>query len=256
MNAALQTPPPPPAPAPEPAGLSEGARLVDTFIAPTKTFTDLRRNASWWAPFALMVIVSVLFVWVVDRNIGFQKVTENNIQMSPKAAERLERMPADQRTQAMDRQEKVTRYISYGFFLFILIWNVIIAAILLATFKFGASADVSYKTSLAIIMYASLPSVLKSLLGIISVAAGASADSFTFQNPVATNPGYFLSVADNPFLYRLASSLDIIMIWILVLTAIGFSSVSKVKRSTAMMIVFGWYVVFVLISAGAGALFS
>ncbi len=176
--------------------------------------------------------------------------------MSPKAAERMERMPADQRAKVMDQQEKVTRYLSYGFFLFILIWNVIIAAILLATFKFGASADVSFKTSLAIIMYASLPSVLKSLLGIISVAAGASADSFTFQNPVATNPGYFLSVADNPFLYRLASSLDIIMIWILALTAIGFSSVSKVKRSTAMMIVFGWYVVFVLISAGAGALFS
>ncbi len=62
MNAVLQTPPPPPAPAPEPAGLSEGARLIDTFIAPTKTFTDLRRNASWWAPFALMAIVSVLFV--------------------------------------------------------------------------------------------------------------------------------------------------------------------------------------------------
>lgn len=256
MNAVLQTPPPPPAPTPEPAGLSEGARLVDTFIAPTKTFTDLRRNASWWAPFALMAIVSVLFVWVVDRNIGFQKVTENNIQMSPKNAERLERMPADQRAQAMDRQEKVTRYISYGFFLFILIWNVIIAAILLATFKFGASADVSYKTSLAIVMYASLPSVLKSLLGIISVAAGASADSFTFQNPVATNPGYFLNRADAPFLYSIASSLDIIMIWILALTAIGFSSVSKVKRSTAMMIVFGWYVVFTLMSAGLGALFS
>jgi Yip1 domain len=256
MNAVLQTPPPPPAPAPEPQPLSEGARLVDTFIAPAKTFTDLRRNASWWAPFALMAIVSVLFVWVVDRNIGFQKVTENNIQMSPKAAERLERMPADQRAQAMDRQEKVTRYISYGFFLFILIWNVIIAAILLATFKFGASADVNFKTSLAIVMYASLPSVLKSLLGIISVAAGASADSFTFQNPVATNPGYFLNPADGRFLYSIASSLDIIMIWILALTAIGFSSVSKVKRSTAMTIVFGWYVVFTLMSASLGALFS
>jgi hypothetical protein len=31
---------------PEPASLSEGARLVDAFIAPSRTFTDLRRNAS------------------------------------------------------------------------------------------------------------------------------------------------------------------------------------------------------------------
>jgi hypothetical protein len=36
-----------PSPAPESAPLSEGARLVNTFIAPSRTFADLRRNASW-----------------------------------------------------------------------------------------------------------------------------------------------------------------------------------------------------------------
>ena len=46
------------------------------------------------------------------------------------------------------------------------------------------------------------------------------------------------------------------MIWTLVLTAIGFSSVSKVKRSTALLIVFGWYLIFVLASTGLGAAFS
>ena len=29
-------------------GLSEVERVVDTFIAPTKTFTDILRSASWW----------------------------------------------------------------------------------------------------------------------------------------------------------------------------------------------------------------
>jgi hypothetical protein len=41
----------------EPAPLSEPQRLVDVFIAPSKTFTDLRRNASWWAPFLITAIV-------------------------------------------------------------------------------------------------------------------------------------------------------------------------------------------------------
>jgi hypothetical protein len=35
-------------PIPEPAPLSEFERIIDTFIAPSKTFTDLRRSAAWW----------------------------------------------------------------------------------------------------------------------------------------------------------------------------------------------------------------
>ena len=33
-------------PSPETARFLEGARIINTFIAPSKTFTDLRRNAS------------------------------------------------------------------------------------------------------------------------------------------------------------------------------------------------------------------
>jgi hypothetical protein len=241
---------------PETAPLSEGARLVNVFIAPSKTFADLRRSASWWAPFLLLSVVSLAFVYVVDQKIGFRKVAENQIQASPKTAQRMEQLPADQRDQTMQRQAVFFRNFSYGYPAIILLWNLIIAAILFATFKFAASADVKFKTSLAIVMYASLPLLVKTLLATISVAAGASADSFTFQNPVATNPGYFLTPADSPFLYSLATACDIFMIWTLIVTAIGFSSVSKVKRSTALAVVFGWYVVFALGGAGFGAMFS
>jgi len=245
-----------PAPTPETAPLSQAARIVDVFIAPSKTFTDLRRSASWWAPFLLLCIVSLAFVYVVDQKIGFRKVAENQIQTSPKATQRIEQLPADQRERTMQQQAKFFRNFSYAYPAIILLWNVIIAAILFATFKFAASAEVKFKTSLAIVMYASMPLLVKTLLAILSVAAGASADSFTFQNPVATNPGYFLTPADSPFLYSLATSLDIFMIWTLIVTAIGFTCVSKVKRSTALAMVIGWYAVFALGGAGFGAMFS
>jgi len=238
------------------APLSQGVRIVNTFIAPAKTFTDLRRNASWWVPFLLSVIVSIIFVAVVDQKVGFRKVTENQIQMSPKASARLDQMPAAEGNKAIASQATVTRYISYGFWLLILIWNVTVAAILLGSFKPGAGADLTFKTSLAVVMYGSLPLLIKSLFAIVSLLAGMNTDSFTFQNPVATNPGYRLNPADSPFLYSLATSLDIFMIWTLILTAIGMSCVGKIKRSTALAVVFGWYVVFMLVSAGFGALFS
>src|SRR6202035_2828190 len=105
--------PPMSAPAPELAPLSEGARIVNTFIAPSKTFTDLRRNASWWAPFLLMAVVSTAFVFTVGHKIGFRKVAETQVQMSPKQATQLDNLPADQREQQMQQRTKGTLVVSY-----------------------------------------------------------------------------------------------------------------------------------------------
>ncbi|MFZ0284563.1 MAG: YIP1 family protein [Terriglobales bacterium] len=242
--------------APEPAPLSQGARIVDTFIAPSKTFTDLRRSASWWVPFLLLSVIAWAFFYVVDQKIGYRKVAENQIQASPKATRQMDQLTPEQRSQATARQVAGIRYFLYAYPAVILLWNLIIAAVLFATFKFGASVVVKFKTAYAIVMYASLPLLLKTVLATVSVLAGADPDSFNLQNPAATNPGYFLSPGNSPFLYSVATALDIFMIWTLILTAIGFSCVSKVKRSTAMAMVFGWYVVFTLGAAGFGALLS
>lgn len=150
----------------------------------------------------------------------------------------------------------MTRTISYLFPAITIFFWLIIAAALFATFRFAAGADVSFKVAMAIVVYSALPLMLKSLLAMLSVAAGMSPDSFSFQNPVATNPGYFLTPSDNVFLYSIASALDIFMIWTLVLTAIGFTCVSKVKSGTSYAIVFGWWAVFTLIGAGISVAFS
>jgi Yip1 domain len=245
-----------PTPTPEPAPLSQGARIVDTFIAPSKTFTDLRRSASWWAPFLLMAVISAVFVYTAGQKIGFRKIMENQMQAQPKAQERLEKLPADQREQQMEGGAKFTQIISYAFPMITLIIWLIIATALFATFKFAAGADVSFKVSLAIVIYAALPLMVKSLLALLSVVAGMSPDSFSFQNPVATNPGYLMNPADNVFLYSLASSLDAFLIWTLALTAIGFTCVSKVKRGTSFAIVFGWWAFFSLAGAAIAGAFS
>ena len=255
--AASPLPPLAPAvPITEPARLSEGARIVNTFIAPSKTFTDLRRTASWWAPFLLMVIVSTAFVYSVSTKIGFRKVTETQVEMSPKQSAQLDNLPAAEREHQIQQRTKGTQIISYIVPLFILVFWLIIATVLFATFKFAAGADVSFKVSFAIVVFAGLPQVLKSLLAMVAVLAGASPDSFSFQNPIATNPGYLLNPADSVFLYSLASALDIFMIWTLVLTAIGFTCVSKVKRGTAFAIVFGWWLIITLVAGGLAARFS
>jgi hypothetical protein len=240
----------------EAAPLSEGARIVNTFIAPSKTFTDLRRNAAWWAPFLLMIVVSSAMVYTAGQKIGFRKIMENQMQAQPKTQERLDSLPADEREQRLEAGAKMTQTISYFFPVITLVFWLIITTALFATFKFAAGAGVSFKVSWAIVVYSALPLMLKTLLALLSVVAGISPDSFSFQNPVATNPGYFMNPAGNVFLYSVATGIDIFMIWTLVLTAIGFTCVSKVKSGTAYAIVFGWWAVFTLAGAAIGAAFS
>ena len=60
-------------------------------------------------------------------------------------------------------------------------------------------------------------------------------------HPVATNPAYFMDRAGNKFLYVMASGLDVIVIWTIVLMGIGFACNSRVRRTTAIAIVAGWY---------------
>jgi hypothetical protein len=251
-------PVPPVSPAPEPAAppMSEGARIINTFIAPSKTFTDLRRNASWWAPWILLSVVTILFFVVVGQKIGYRKVAENQIQASPKAAERLDRLQPADREQAMQRQAKGIEYFGYAFPVFILILNLIFAVLFYATYTFGVGTQISFKTTLAIVMYAALPGALKWLLATASVLAGSDPDSFSLRNPVATNPGYFLNPSDSPVLFSLASSLDLFLIWSLVLNALGFAYAAKVKRGTSFAVVFGLWLLFTLIGAGFAAAFS
>ena len=230
----------------DPPPLSEGQRLIDTFLAPSKTFTDLRRNASWWAPFLLIAIVSTTFIYLVDQKVGFRKVVENQIQLQPKQADRIDRMPVDQRQLVVQQQVTVTKIISYAVPVIALGLYAVFAGVLLATLKFGASAELKYKTLFALIVYTRLPQLLTTLLAMLSLVAGVSGDGFNIQNPVATNPGYFVPTDGSPVLRALLSPFDVFTIWTLVLTAIGITCISKVKRSTAFAVVFGWFAVVVL----------
>jgi hypothetical protein len=240
-------------PSQETAPLSEGQRLLDTFIAPSKAFTDLRRNASWWAPFLIITIVSLSFVYVVDQKVGFRKVVENIIQLSPKQAEKIDNLPAGQRQQVMQQQATFTKIISYSIPIVALAIYAVFAGVLLATLKFGASADISYKALFALIVYTRLPQLLATILAMLSLVAGVSSDGFNLQNPVATNPGYFIGPDGSAALRALLTPMDIFNFWSLILTAIGISCISKVKRGTAFAVVFGWFALVVIVRVAIAA---
>jgi len=244
---------------PEPgttAPLSEPQRIINTFVAPTKTFTDRKRVGRWWVPWLLISLLSYVVVAVVAQKIGFEQVTENQIKLAPKRAEQLDKLPPGERASRMQTAAKITQAISYAIPIPTLIIFFIIAAVLMATFKFGAGAEIPFPTALAVVSYSYLPGLVRGLLTIASVLAGSDPESFNFENPVASNLGHLVSPTSSPPLYALLSRIDLFSIWICVLMGIGFAAVSKLKRSTTMAVVFGWYALITLIGVGWAALFA
>jgi hypothetical protein len=234
--------------------MSEGARIVNTFIARSKTFTDLRRNAAWWGPWILISIFSMVFIYAISKQITFEQVSKNQIAHS-KRADQFDKLPADQQAKQLELSSKIFAGFAYGSPALILFYFLVSTVALWTTFNIGAGAGTSFKQAYAIVMYAGLPGIVAAFLGIIALFAGVNPEAFDINNPVGTNLAYYLDPeTTGKFVRSMASSLDLINIWTIVLIGIGFACTSKVKRSTAIMIVAGWYLIYKLAMSGLASL--
>jgi hypothetical protein len=235
-------------------GLSQAGRLVNVFFAPSRTFTDIRNNASWWVPWLLVAVTSLVFMYVVQQKIGFEQIVQNEITNSGRA-EQLEKLSPEQRQQQMKLSLTIMKVASYATPVTTLIFLLIVGGILMATFNFGFGAEVKFAQSVAVVAYSMVPSLIGSALGIVALLVGVrEPDAFNIRNPVATNPAYFMDPTQHKFLYGMASSLDIFTIWMIILLGIGYSSISKAKRTPAILAVAGLYVAWKLVVSGVSAL--
>jgi hypothetical protein len=238
---------------PNQPALSEGARIINTFVAPSKTFADLNRKASWFVPFLLLAVMGLGMAFVMGDKVGWKQLNDNQMRTRPKQAAQMEQLPPDQRAQREAIGASITKYISYGIPVLQLIILAIVAGILLFSFNFGAGAQLKFNSVMAVVIYASLPTLIKTALAIVFLYAGVVApDTFLPQNPIGSNLGV-LATAGTPA-YALLSAVDVFAIWTMVLTAIGITCISKVKKGTSFSIVFGWYILVTLIAAGFAAI--
>ena len=230
-------------------GLSQVERVVDTFIAPSKTFTDILRNTSWWLPFLLLVVTSLVTTVVVEKQVGWERVAENQIHQNPKQEERMAGLTDAQRAAQIRVTGVVYRYFSYGAFVLILIFVSMFALIYWASFNFGLGARTTFGQMFAVCMYASLPRLLTMLLSIVTLLFGGSAEAYDVRNPVGTNLAYFMPDAGAAVKAAL-SFFDVIGLWQLALLVIGMAIVAKVSRGKAAAVVVGWWVIGLIVSVG------
>ena len=258
----MYTGPLPPAP-PEPVagpGLSEPQRLVNVFIAPRKTFTDLQRNSSWWVPWLISAVFTLIFSIIAVQKIDMGRFVQEQIDRSPRAQKRLENLTPEQRAQGMAIQATFTKAGFYAAPVIALVVGLIVAAVFMAVYNFILGAEVSFERAMAVVFYAGLPGILGTILLIISFLASSDPNTIDItRNPMPTNPGFFLDPDGNKVLYGLASAIDIFKIWWVALLGLGFSAASSNKKpntATAITTAFVCYGIVVLIGIGLKVAFS
>jgi len=226
--------------------LSPVARIIDVFVAPTKTFTDIRRDASWWLPFLLVCIVSLIFAYTCLHKVGLPTLVDSVIHSNGSLADRIANAPPDQAARIRSSIEIQFKFM-YVAPIIILIAGLIISGIFLGTANFAFGGRARYGQMLAVWFYGTLPLLLISILTIITLFAGMQSDNFNIKNTVGTNIGYFLQGGDLPrWLVTLLSSVDVFAIWSAILLTIGVSIVAGIKRGAAAIVVFGWWALYVL----------
>lgn len=241
--------------APATAGLSQVERVVDTFVAPTKTFTDILRSSSWWLPFVLLTLLGLATGYVTSKQVGFDRVYENRLAQSPKQQDAMNQLPPDQKAARMAMGAKITAGITYSIPLVLLIIFGIYALMLWGTFNFVLGASTTYMQCFAVAWYAALPFLIRSVLTIVFLYFGGNSESFLQENPVGTNLGYYMQDAA-PWLKALLSSLDLIQLWSLALAIVGMAIVAKKSIMQSALVVGGFWLLGVLLAVGGAAISS
>jgi hypothetical protein len=237
-------------------GLSQMQRVTSIFSAPSKTFEDIKRgNRSWWMPWLILAVVGYLFFAVIASKVTMQTVVDNQFKLaSEKQQEQLAKLPPEQ----LQMQEKISLYVTEGIFIgapiAVLIKAAIVALVLWGTINFVFGGKAKFGAIFAVWFFANLPTIFAALLGILVLFAGGTPETFNIKNFAPTNVGAFLPVMEtNKAVYSLATSLDIIDIWMMFLLGMGIAIVAGVKRSSGYIAVFGWWILIVLIGVGWAA---
>jgi hypothetical protein len=243
------------APPPRTASLSQAERVLDAYLAPSKTFEDIRGNASWWLPLLLMVICALATGYTVDKRVGFERAYLNHLHTTPSQEDRINQLAPDQKANSIALGAKITEAATYAFPLLLLIGFAFYSLILWAAFNFILGAETTFSQVYAVSWYAALPYVFITVLTIVTICFGGSPETYDYANPIGTNLAYYFPDL-SPGPKALLTALDLIKLWSLGLQVLGMAIIARKSILQSAIIVVGWFALLLVLAVGLAAAFS
>lgn len=228
-------------------------RLVGVYFSPGATFADIVRKPDFIVPLIVSILATVAVVETMLAKIGAERIVRQSLEQSGRAST----MTPEQMQQALEQGVKFTGIIMHATGLLaapIVLLVVAGLGLLIMNALFGS--QLKFSTAFSVTCYANLVSVLGAVIAEVMVLL-ADPETFNAQNPMPTNPGFFLNPRETSKpLLTVLSSLDLFTLWFMILLGIGFSCAAnrKVKPTTVFLCFLGMWAVWVLGKTGLAML--
>src|ERR1035437_6418645 len=246
----------PPLPEDQPAK-SFLSRLIGVFVSPAETFDDIARWPSFVAPIVTILVASCVLFDTMYWKVGMETMTRLQLERSPFAA----KMPPEQMEKAISDSAGHLLRTFIITDVFIVVVTIIVFLILAGLGMMIVNAilggQVKFKTLFSVVSFAELPGLLGVILGLAIILFGGI-ENLDPQNPMPVNLAFFLNYKEVPKpLFALAGSVDIVVVWVVILLGLGMSRATggKVKALPITLCFVGAWALWIIGKVGLSAIF-
>jgi hypothetical protein len=226
-------------------------RLFGLYFSPGDSFRAIAARPMVGAALLAFFVLNAAFIaiWVprVDPREYAQREAEKTT--------RFNQASPEQQAQMLSINAKVTRVILWVFPAFALLGAVIIAAALLLVFKLFYSSPLTFKQSLAIVLWTGLATGLVTVPLTLLVMALKGDWNVNPTEAVMANAAALLDRNEAPkVLYALAGSIDLFSFWTIFLYSTGYAAAARRSVGSAAAAVVGAWALAVLLKAAVAAI--
>jgi Yip1-like protein len=236
------------------ATISPIGRVFGVLFSPKKTFEDIVRKPSWLLPFAIFLVLVVAVCVCLNLRMNWREYVSQQIEKSPQASQ----LSAEQKEQRIEGGAKLAPIFTYVFGIPVQVIIVFgVTLIMWGAYSLLGGASTNFSTALGITTHAFMTSLVSSPLFILILFLKPYG-TVDLDNPLATNLAAILPDDSAKWLEALCKACDIFVFWILILLAIGFSTVNpkKLKGAKPFTIAFTVWAVYVVIRVGVAFISS
>jgi hypothetical protein len=237
--------------APAAPAKSTWQRIIGVFFSPGETFEDIVRRPDILWPLIILTLVGFITTVLVMPHLDFDAVVAQQTEMMQKQGKQMSDADVERMGRITKAMAKVAGYIGP---LFIIVGYLLIALVLWGAFRLmGGEGD--FKQSLSTTLYSFFPRmVLGGIIGTVVIMMRGMVDPTQAASVMMTNPAFLVDMKAQPILFALLTSLDIFMLWTIVLLTIGFSKVSRLSKGKSAAIIVSLWIVTVAIKLGFAAM--
>lgn len=223
----------------EKAEMSEASTLFNIFIEPGRTFEDLRKKPRFILAFIIIAVLATSYVIALQQKVGEDGLRRAALEQTQKVGSvmGLSQEQVEQAAENSVQQQKFRAYLApLGLAVVFLIGGLLYW---LGMKAFGGKARFFHGVS--VFVYSSFPPVVINQIANGLMLLFKPADDINYINSqrglIRANPTLFFSNPDMPVLTTLLSTIDVFVIWGLILAAIGLHKVGKISNGAAWTIV-------------------